>query len=92
MSGPDYREQALKLFPHVCGRCARVFSGARLRELLAPHCDGSCPVSIVYSNHGAMCEIDLGEKWQVALHDELIRALGEWLKPENVSIVYATRA
>ena len=72
--------------------CNGASSGARLRELLAPHRDGSCPVSVVYSNHGAMCEIDLGEKWQVALHDELIRALGEWLKPENVSIVYATRA
>jgi hypothetical protein len=29
----DYREQALKLYPWVCGRCAREFSGARLREL-----------------------------------------------------------
>ena len=25
-----YREQALKLFPWICGRCAREFSGARL--------------------------------------------------------------
>lgn len=24
-----YREQALKLFPHVCGRCGRKFEGAK---------------------------------------------------------------
>ena len=37
---PDYREQALKLFPHVCGRCAREFSGVRLRELTVHHKNG----------------------------------------------------
>ena len=68
--------------------CNGASSGARLRELLAPHRNGTCPVSIVYSNNGAVCEIDLGEAWRVKLHDELIRSLGEWLKPENVSIVY----
>jgi len=41
MSGTDYREQALKLFPHVCGRCAREFSGLRLRELTVHHVDGN---------------------------------------------------
>jgi 5-methylcytosine-specific restriction endonuclease McrA len=34
-----YREQALRLFPHVCGRCGREFSGARLRELTVHHKD-----------------------------------------------------
>lgn len=32
-----YREQALKLFPHVCGRCGREFSGKRLKELTVHH-------------------------------------------------------
>ena len=41
MSGTDYREQALKLFPHVCGRCAREFSGLRLQELTVHHKDGN---------------------------------------------------
>ncbi|MCI3950597.1 MAG: dnaE, partial [Burkholderiales bacterium] len=68
--------------------CNGASSGARLRELLAPHRNGTCPVSIVYSNNGAICEIDLGEAWRVKLHDDLIRSLGEWLKPENVNIVY----
>jgi len=32
-----YREQALKLYPWVCGRCARTFDRANLRELTVHH-------------------------------------------------------
>ena len=39
MSLTDYREQALKLFPWVCGRCGREFSGKNLRELTVHHKD-----------------------------------------------------
>ncbi|MFQ5355586.1 MAG: YajD family HNH nuclease [Mariprofundaceae bacterium] len=35
----SYREQALKLFPWICGRCAREFSGKKLRELTVHHKD-----------------------------------------------------
>jgi len=34
-----YRERALKLYPWVCTRCAREFSGVRLRELTVHHKD-----------------------------------------------------
>ncbi len=34
-----YREKALKLFPHVCGRCSREFEGKKLRELTVHHRD-----------------------------------------------------
>ncbi|MFH0728256.1 MAG: YajD family HNH nuclease [Pseudomonadota bacterium] len=34
-----YRIQALKLFPNVCGRCGREFSGKKLRELTVHHRD-----------------------------------------------------
>jgi hypothetical protein len=34
-----YREQALKLYPWICGRCGREFAGARLRELTVHHKD-----------------------------------------------------
>ena len=37
----DYRSQALKILPHVCARCAREFSGKRLRELTVHHRDGN---------------------------------------------------
>ncbi|MGD9601188.1 MAG: YajD family HNH nuclease [Gammaproteobacteria bacterium] len=33
----DYRAQALKLFPWVCGRCSREFSRENLRELTVHH-------------------------------------------------------
>jgi 5-methylcytosine-specific restriction endonuclease McrA len=32
-----YREQALKLYPWVCGRCGRSFTRANLRELTVHH-------------------------------------------------------
>ena len=34
-----YRERALKLFPPLCARCAREFSGLRLKELTVHHKD-----------------------------------------------------
>jgi hypothetical protein len=34
-----YREKALKLYPWVCGRCGREFSGKKLRELTVHHRD-----------------------------------------------------
>jgi len=34
-----YREQALKLYPWVCGRCGREFTQANLRELTVHHKD-----------------------------------------------------
>ncbi|MGE5385134.1 MAG: YajD family HNH nuclease [Betaproteobacteria bacterium] len=38
-SEKSYREQALKLFPWICGRCSREFSGVRLKELTVHHKD-----------------------------------------------------
>jgi len=37
--GDSYREQALRLFPWVCARCGRDFSGKQLRELTVHHKD-----------------------------------------------------
>jgi len=34
-----YREQALKIYPWVCGRCSRTFTRANLRELTVHHRD-----------------------------------------------------
>ena len=35
-----YREAALKILPWICTRCAREFSGKRVRELTVHHKDG----------------------------------------------------
>ncbi|MEA1958712.1 MAG: YajD family HNH nuclease [Chloroflexota bacterium] len=36
-----YRERALRIYPHVCARCGREFSGKRLKELTVHHKDGN---------------------------------------------------
>jgi len=37
----SYREQALKLYPWICGRCAREFTHKNVRELTVHHRDGN---------------------------------------------------
>lgn len=32
-----YREKALKMYPHICGRCSREFAGKALCELTVHH-------------------------------------------------------
>jgi len=34
-----YRERALKIYPWICGRCAREFTRANVRELTVHHRD-----------------------------------------------------
>lgn len=34
-----YREQALKMYPHICGRCCREFDRKNLHELTVHHRD-----------------------------------------------------
>lgn len=34
-----YREQAMNMYPHICGRCSREFSGKSLSELTVHHRD-----------------------------------------------------
>jgi DNA polymerase-3 subunit alpha len=99
-AGPDFgmRIEALNVLDLAEARnrfargvqitCNGAASGNRLREVLAPYRSGRCPVSIVYSNREASCEIDLGESWRVNLHEDLIKSLAERFSPENVRILY----
>ena len=68
--------------------CNGQSSAQKLKELLAPYRNGPCPVSVVYHNRNASCEIELGESWRVNLNDNLLQALGAWLSADNVKIVY----
>ena len=57
-----YREKALKLFPWICGRCAREFDRRNLSELTVHHVD---------HNHGN--NPDDGSNWEllcIYCHDE----------------------
>ena len=66
-------------------------AAAKLKTLLAPYRNngsGACPVAVCYNNGGAMVELRLGEEWRVKLEDSLLQSLNDWLRPENVQVVY----
>ena len=61
----------------------------RLQALLAPFRNGPCPVRLSYRNGDAMAELPLPESWRVRLDDALLAGLSDWLKPENVKVMYS---
>ena len=61
----------------------------RLQALLAPFRNGPCPVRLSYRNGDAMAELPLPESWRVKLDDALLTGLADWLKPENVKVLYS---
>lgn len=61
----------------------------RLHSLLAPFRDGPCPVRLTYRNADASTELPLSDAWRVRLDDSLLVGLADWLKPENVKIIYS---
>jgi len=65
-------------------------TAARLRQLLSPYrsVDGACPVRLCYRNAEAETELTLPDAWRVRLEDGLIAELHDWLRPENVRLIY----
>jgi len=63
-------------------------ASAKLKTLLEPYRNGRCPVEVLYKNGGASVEMQLGDAWRVNLDDALMKSLNEWLKPENVEVLY----
>jgi len=61
----------------------------KLKNLLAPYRNGACPVSVRYQNGAASVEMRLGDDWRVSLDDRLLASLAEWLRPENVEVIYS---
>ncbi len=60
----------------------------KLKSLLTPFAPGPAPVMIQYRNASAECQLKLGDSLRVRLDDALLDALGTWLQPDNVEIVY----
>ena len=60
----------------------------KLKELLAPYREGKCPVLVDYRNGLGSVQLKLGEEWNITLHDDLVRGLGEVLGKERVQVVY----
>ena len=63
-------------------------SAARLAEILQPFRPGEKAITIAYRNARVGGEVELPEEWRVNLDDALIDRLRDWLKPENVQVVY----
>jgi DNA polymerase-3 subunit alpha len=63
-------------------------ASAKLKALLEPYRNGRCPVEVRYRSGGASVEMQLGDKWRVNLDDALMKSLNEWLRPENVEVLY----
>ena len=68
-----YRERALKLFPWVCGRCAREFSGARLRELTVHHKDHNHDNNPMDGSNWELLCVYCHENEHARLLDEAVR-------------------
>ncbi len=68
--------------------CNGQSSASKLRELLSPYRNGNCPVTLVYHNQSASCEIQLGDDWRINLNDNLMQSLGAWLSEDNVKVLY----
>ncbi len=73
-----YREQALKLYPWVCGRCGREFNHSNLRELTVHHRD-----------HDHDNNPPDGSNWELLClycHDNEHQRFEEYLKSEGISL------
>jgi len=81
--------RALKLSLNGDASAGGGTAARKLRELLGPYRNGTCPVKVRYYNGGVVADLQLGEDWRVTPDDALIDALSDWLKPENVEVVYA---
>ncbi|HUL92541.1 MAG TPA: DNA polymerase III subunit alpha [Burkholderiales bacterium] len=80
--------RAVRLSMNGQASSAGAASSAKLKTLLEPYRNGHCSVEVRYRNGGASVEMQLGDNWRVNLDDALLQSLNEWLKPENVEVVY----
>jgi DNA polymerase III subunit alpha len=80
--------RAVRLSMNGEASSAGAAGSAKLKTLLEPYRNGPCAVEVRYRNGGASVEMQLGDNWRVNLDDALLQSLNEWLRPENVEVVY----
>ena len=68
--------------------CNGSSSAQKLLELIEPFKSGSCAVTIRFQNEATNGDIELGDAWRVKLEEPLLNGLRDWLKAENVQVVY----
>ncbi len=76
--GHGYREKALKLFPHICGRCCREFDRSNLHELTVHHI-----------NHDHDDNPEDGSNWELLClycHDNEHQRYEEYLAEHGITL------
>ena len=81
--------RAVRLSMNGAASAAGAAGAQKLKDLLTPYRNGPCPVAVCYRNGDASVEMRLGDEWRVSLEDRLLASLADWLKPENVEVVYS---
>jgi DNA polymerase-3 subunit alpha len=74
------------------GQTDEMRDAKRLQQALLPYRasgQGTCQVIVSYSNGQVASDVVLGDAWRVRPDGRLIAELGDWLKPQNVQLVYA---
>ena len=85
----DLARRAAKMGARAEARLQRRRSSAeRLFDLFKPFRAGACPIVLNYQNQQSGGDIELGSEWKVNLDEHLLAGLREWLKPENVRVIY----
>ena len=79
------RSMVLNLAPNGHGEALLV----RLHDVLLPHREGSCDVSVQYVGESASARLKLGPEWTVRPSRELRDKLSELLGSKNVRMLYA---
>jgi DNA polymerase-3 subunit alpha len=79
------RSMVLSLAPNGQGEALLV----RLHDVLLPHREGSCDVSVQYVGESASARLKLGPEWTVRPSRELRDKLSELLGSKNVRMLYA---
>jgi len=79
------RSMVLSLAPNGQGEALLV----RLHDVLLPHREGSCDVSVQYMGESASARLKLGPEWTVRPSRELRDKLSELLGSKNVRMLYA---
>jgi len=72
-----YRERALKLFPWICARCGREFSGVRLKELTVHHKDHNHDNNPLDGSNWELLCLYCHENEHARLLDETVRGRNE---------------
>jgi DNA polymerase-3 subunit alpha len=76
--------------------CNGLSNAEELGRLLAPYlgrdepdaAHPGCPVSVVYRNQEAACELELGAAWRVSLRDDLLQSLRARFDAGGVEVLY----